>query len=340
MPERGEEAKAPARSFWSGTIAFGLVSIPVDLFTAVRARRTSMKMVDGQGRPLGREYRCPRDDEKLSAAEIVRGFEAEDGEMIVVTDEELESVAPEMSRDIELRRFVPLEQIPPMHYQRPYFLAPSGRSAKAYHLLAMTMEQTGRVGVGTFVMRGHQYLVAVLSDGGVLRAETLRFADELRSPEDIGLTQPATAKAKDVKALAKAIDSLMRDALDIEELSDRYAEEIRTLAEAKEKKHEDVVHLAAAAEDEDEEAGGADVIDLASLLRARLKGKTKVKPVAAGPSAAPPAHRARPKAKVTHIDRLEKLSREALYDRAQKLDVPGRSKMGRKQLIAAIRKAG
>lgn len=340
MPERGGEGKAPARSFWSGTITFGLVNIPVDLFAAVRARRTSMKMVDGKGRALGREYHCPRDDRKLSADDIVRGFETEDGEMIVVTDEELEAAAPEMSRDIELRRFVPLAQIPPAHYQRPYFLAPSGRSAKAYHLLAMTMEKTGCVGIGTFVMRGHQYLVAVLSEGGVLRAETLRFADELRSPADIGLPKPGKAKAKDVKALTKAMDALMHDALDVDEMADRYAGEIRELVEAKEKKHEDVVHIAAGAEDEDDEAAaGAEVIDLAKLLRARLKGKTKVAPVASETPGGRSAHRARPKAKVTHIDRLEQLSREALYDRAQKLDVPGRSKMGRKQLIAALRKA-
>ena len=117
----------------------------------------------------------------------MRGYETDSGKMIVITDEEFESVAPEMSGDIELRNFVPLEQIPPIYFNRPYFLAPAGKSAKAYHLLTATMEKTKRVGIGSFVMRGHEYLVAIIADNGVLRADTLRYADEIRTPESIGL---------------------------------------------------------------------------------------------------------------------------------------------------------
>ena len=145
-----------------------------------------MKMVDAKGRPLGREYYSD-EDEHLTQEELVRGYETEKGKRIVITDEELESVAPEMTRDIELRRFVPRGQIPPPYFNRPYFLAPSGRSQKAYQRPARTMERTGRAAIGTLVMRGHQHLVAILSDGNVLRAETLRFADEIRSPQAVGL---------------------------------------------------------------------------------------------------------------------------------------------------------
>jgi DNA end-binding protein Ku len=169
-----EEAGAPVRSMWSGTITFGLVSIPVDLLSAVRPRQTAMKLVDKSGHALGREYHCSKEGKQLNHDELIRGYETDDGKMVVITDEEFESVAPEMSGDIELRGFVPLEQIPPMYFQKPYFLAPSGKSAKAYNLLTATMEKTGRVGVGSFVMRGHEYLVAIVSDNGVLRADTLR----------------------------------------------------------------------------------------------------------------------------------------------------------------------
>src|ERR1700753_657075 len=161
--------RAPAagvRAFWSGTISFGLVSIPVDFYAAARARQNAMKLVDAEGHPLGRQYAREGEDKPLASDEIVRGFETDDGKMIVVTDQELESAAPETSRDIELYRFVPLEQIPPSYFVRPYFLAPGDRSAKAYTLLARTMADAGKVGIGRLVMRGHEYLVAIIAEGG------------------------------------------------------------------------------------------------------------------------------------------------------------------------------
>jgi DNA end-binding protein Ku len=276
LPERGERQASAVRAFWSGTITFGLVSIPVDLFAATRGRRTSMKMVDTKGRPLGREY-YSEGDEHLTQDELVRGYETDEGEMVVVTDEELESIAPEMTRDIELRRFVPRGDIPPPYFNRPYFLAPSGKSQKAYQLLARVMEETGRAGIGTFVMRGHQHLVAILADGGMLRAETLRFADELRSPEDIGLPRRAKPAPKEVKQYTDAIESLTRKELDMDELSDRYAAELEELAEKKAKKGKDLVDPRG--ESEEEEEGGAEVIDLMKILKQRL-GAAAPKPAA------------------------------------------------------------
>jgi DNA end-binding protein Ku len=267
LPEREHRQSAGPRAFWSGTITWGLVSIPVDLFPAIRARQTSMKMVDAKGRPLGRES-YSEEDAHLTQEELVRGYPTDEGEMVVVTDEELESVAPEMTRDIELRMFVPREQIPPPYFNRPYFLAPSGRSQKAYQLLAQTMSETGRVGIGTFVMRGKQYLVAILSEGNVLRAETLRFASELRSPKDIGLPKRTKAAKKDAKRFADAIESLTRDKLDMDELSDEYAAALRELAEKKAAKGKDVVD--AGGEPEEVEEGGAEVIDLMKVLKQRL----------------------------------------------------------------------
>lgn len=274
MPERAARQGSPVRAFWSGTLTFGLVSIPVELFSGVRARHTAMKMVDVQGRPLGREYYSEEHESRLGPQDLVRGYETDEGKRVVVTDEELDAIAPEMSRDIELRRFVPKEQIPPAYYQRPYFLAPSGGSAKAYHLLVQTMQKTGRTGIGTFVMRGHQYLVAILSDGNVLRAETLRFASELRSAQDVGLPKPVKPPAKEVKQLSDAIASLTRDTLDMDELSDETARAIEHLVAVKEKKHEDIVDTSGA-EAEEEDEGGAEVIDLMKLLRERVGAGAK-----------------------------------------------------------------
>jgi DNA end-binding protein Ku len=254
----------------------------------------------------------------------VRAYELDSGRRIVVTDEELASVAPEMSRDIELRRFVPFDQIPVTYYDRPYFLAPSGKSTKAYHLLVQTMERAGRAGIGSFVMRGHEYLVAIIADGGVLRAETLRFADELRTPEDLGLPKRGKASAKKTAGYAKQIKKLRQASLDMDELEDRYAEKIEALAGDKQKKGIDVVEPPA--EGEDESGEGAEVVDLMSLLKRRLSGDVRVTSADAGRGRAADG-------------KLEDLTRAALYERAQTMKVPGRSRMDKKELVAAIRKA-
>jgi DNA end-binding protein Ku len=266
-----EEAGAPVRSMWSGTITFGLVSIPVDLLSAVRPRQTAMKLVDKSGHALGREYHCSKEGKELDNDELVRGYETDEGKMVVITDEEFESVAPEMSGDIELRGFVPLEQIPPMYFQKPYFLAPSGKSAKAYNLLTATMEKTGRVGVGSFVMRGHEYLVAIVADNGVLRADTLRYTDEIRTPESIGLPKVKKPAAGKVTQFGKAIDELQQSKLDMSELADRDAQALRELAESKQKKDQDVIHPRGL-EEADAEAteGSAQIIDLMEVLRKSL----------------------------------------------------------------------
>jgi DNA end-binding protein Ku len=256
---------------WSGTITFGLVSIPVDLLSAVRPRQTAMKLVDKSGHALGREYHCSKEGKELDNDELVRGYETDEGKMVVITDEEFESVAPEMSGDIELRGFVPLEQIPPMYFQKPYFLAPSGKSAKAYNLLTATMAKIGRVGVGSFVMRGHEYLVAIVSDNGVLRADTLRYTDEIRTPESIGLPKVKKPAAGKVTSFGKAIDALKETKLDMSELADLDAQALRELAESKQKKDEDVIHQRGL-EEADAEAteGSAQIIDLMEVLRKSL----------------------------------------------------------------------
>lgn len=272
-----ESSSARVRSLWSGTITFGLVSIPVDLLTAVRPRQTAMKLVDKNGHALGRQYHCSKEGRKLDNDELVRGYETDDGKMVVITDREFESVAPEMSADIELRSFVPLEQIPPLYFQKPYFLAPAGKSSKAYNLLAATMEKTGRVAIGSFVMRAHEYVVAIVSDNGVLRADTLRYSDEIRSPEDIGLPKRAKVPAAKVTQMTKAIDELAQDELDMSELQDREAEALLELAEAKKKHRDDVIHPTGAEEADPEAAGGAKIIDLMAVLRKSLSKSTVVR---------------------------------------------------------------
>jgi DNA end-binding protein Ku len=266
------------RALWSGTITFGLVSIPVDLLTAVRPRQTAMKLVDTEGHALGRQYHCSKEGKKLDYDDLVRGYETDDGKMVVITDKEFESVAPEMSADIELRSFVPVEQIPALYFQKPYFLAPAGKSAKAYVLLAETMARTGRVAIGSFVMRGHEYLVAIVPDNGVLRLDTLRYADEIRTPEAIGLPQRPKVAASKVTLFSKEIEALTHHELKIAELEDQDARKLQSLVESKQQQRDDVIHPKGAEAAEEAEAGeGAKVIDLMEVLRKSLSKSTIVR---------------------------------------------------------------
>jgi DNA end-binding protein Ku len=276
--EIAEETSGPrVRSFWSGTITFGLVSIPVDLLSAVRSRQTALKLIDAEGNALGRQYHCTKDGKKLDNEDLVRGYETEDGELVVITDEEFESVAPEMSPDINLRNFVPAEQIPPVYFEKPYFLAPAGKSAKAYNLLAATMQRTGRVGIGSFVMRAHEYLVAIVPDNGVLRADTLRYADEIRTPESIGLPKRAKVQSKLVSQFVNAMKELERDALSMAELEDREAEELQELVKKKQKDKDNVIHQPELeTDDPDASEGGAQIIDLMAVLRRSLSKRAVV----------------------------------------------------------------
>src|SRR5687768_6620681 len=168
-------------------ITFGLVSVPVALYSASRSSGVRMRMTTEDGKLLKRRYICPEEDRLLESEEIVRAYEQGPDEFVVMSDEELAKIAPKKSREIELERFVDRSQIDLRYFERSYFLAPDRETTKPYRLLARVMEETDRVGVGTFIMRGKPHLVAILSDQGILRAQTLRFQQEVRSPESVGL---------------------------------------------------------------------------------------------------------------------------------------------------------
>lgn len=350
--EDREEQHAGPRPFWSGTISFGLVSVPVDLYPAVRSNRVPLRMLGPEGQPLQRRYFCSADGQPLAYDDLVRGYERDDGSYTVVTDEELDALEPRKSRDIDLRRFVKREEIPPELLERPYVLAPSGDSTKAYHLLAQTMEQSGRAGIATFVMRGKEYLAAIFAEGGLLRAHTMRFIDELRTPDDVGLPAVPTVAASERKAAEAALARLEKDDVDTRALHDDYADALRELAERKRAEGTDVIEVEEAPPEDEEEA--ADVIDIMSVLKermgaargpARAAGREKAQPTRRGGAAEPPSV-ARAEDKNGSGRRgpkradLERLSKKELYVQAQQLEVPNRSQMSKDELVAAIRRAG
>jgi DNA end-binding protein Ku len=263
--EPASERPEGVRPQWSGTLSFGLVSIPVDLYGATRGGGVALRMLAPDGTPLARRFYCPDDGEPVPYEHLVRGFEHAKGQHVVVTDEELEALAPEKSRDIDLRSFVERSALDPVYFERSFFLFPGGTSSKAYHLLAQVMESKGRAGIGSFVMRDREYVVAILADGGLLRAQTLRFSDQIRSIEGLKLPR-ARVKSADVERFAKAIRKHARDALDLEQLHDESADALRKLAQTKARSERNVVHA-----DVGEDAQSqAEIVDLMAVLQRSL----------------------------------------------------------------------
>ncbi|HYW71922.1 MAG TPA: Ku protein [Pyrinomonadaceae bacterium] len=265
----GDGVARSARPFWSGTLTFGLVSVPVDIYPGNRTNRAPLRMLSPEGEPLARRYYSEKTGKDLDDEQMVRGFEYDKDHFVIVTDEELERLAPEKSRDIDLRRFVPLADIPPLYFDRSYFLAPSEGSEKAYRLLSHTMDQEKLAGVATFVMRGKEYLVAIFPEHEILRAETMRFADEIRSPKEIGLPEKKKAAATAVKKFETLIEKHSDRRLSLKELKDERTAKLLKLVERKRKQHKDVVEVEAP-----EEAPGK-VVDLMEALKKSLAGKRK-----------------------------------------------------------------
>jgi DNA end-binding protein Ku len=321
MAKEPDEEAETLKPLWSGVVTFGLVSVPVSLFPAIRSTTLRLRMVDAQGNFLERRFFGADDSKALDAGDLVRGYELEKDHFVLVEDDELEALDPEKSREIDLVQFVDLKALSPLYFERSYFLVPDGSTTKAYRLLAEILSQEKRAGIATFVMRGKEYLCAIIGQKGILRAETLRFADEVRSPEAIGLPSPVAAAAADVAQFTKAIKALKAKTLDRAELEDRRTAGIVKLAEKKLRSGTDVVP--ASDEAEDVEESSTNVVDLMEVLRERLRGKLCER---AGPARSP--------RKGTGA--LESKNKTELYKMAQSKDVCGRSAMSKAELIDAL----
>jgi DNA end-binding protein Ku len=226
-------------------------------------------MLGPEGEPLARRYYSQKTEKDLDSDEMLRGFEIEKEKYVIVTDEELDRLAPKKGRDIDLRRFVKQKTIPPLYFDRSYFLTPGKGSDKAYRLLADTMAAGDLAGIATFVMRGKEYLVSIFPENGILRAETMRFADELRSPKEVGLPE----KKKVAKAAVTKFENLIKKhsarQLKLSDLKDEKTEALLKLVKKKKSTRKNVVKVEAPAEDEGK------VVDLMEVLKRSLSGKRK-----------------------------------------------------------------
>ncbi len=304
-----------ARTLWSGSLSFGLVNVPVRLTSAARDLDLHFRQLhEKDGAAIEQRRYCSEEETEVEWEEVGRGYELDDGEQIVLTDEELASVEPRKTRTISVEAFVDLEDVDPIYFDHPWFLTPKGESEgtlRAYQLLVDVMESTDRAALGRFVMRTKEYLVLVRPRDGLLALTTLRFHDEVRSTDEIAPGGRKPAKGKIEGAIA-VIESLSTE-WEPERYTDLYRERLQGVIEDKKKGKR-----IKAPELEEEPKPAPDLMAaLQDTLDRMGSGK-------------------RPSRAAGNGGGLEKLSREELYERAQKEKVPGRSKMSKDELIEAL----
>jgi DNA end-binding protein Ku len=302
-----------ARALWSGSISFGLVNVPVRLYSAVQEHKLQFHLLHTKDdSPIGYQKVCKLEDKPVPDDEIAKAFEFK-GEYVYMEDEDFETARTEGYRSIEITDFVPYEEIDPIYFAKTYFVGAEEGSEKVYSLLVRAMEDSKLAAIAKFVMRDRQYLGCLRVRDGVITLEQMYFADEIRPAEEL---KSATGRvsAEELNMAERLIDSF-RGKFQPEKYEDTYRDALYDIIKAKRAGKE--VHVAAEPEEEAPP-------DLLEALRASLQ--------AAGGSRRP-ARRARSNGG------LEGLSKAELDERAKKAKIPGRSKMSKDELIEALSEA-
>lgn len=222
------------RPIWSGSISFGLVNIPVKLFSAVRDRDVHFHMLSKDGHcRLRRKLVCPDTGEEFEFRDTARGFEIAPDEYVVVSDKELDSLKPESGREIAISDFVELSEIDPVFYDRPYFVVPDEKGRHAYRLLFESMLRSQKVGIARFVMRQKEYLAALRPTQDIICLETMRFMDEVVPVEEV-IEDVARGKVneREMEAAQRLIEALVNK-FEPSKYRDEYREKVEALIERK-----------------------------------------------------------------------------------------------------------
>jgi DNA end-binding protein Ku len=225
-----------ARAIWSGSISFGLLNVPVKLYSAVARRGIALREIrDSDSARIKHRRVAEGTDEEVPFENIVKAFEITPGRYVPIGKEEMAALAPEKTRAIDVLDFVDLEQIDPIYFDSPYYLGPAEGAEKAYSLLAKAMETSGKVAIARFVFRNKEHLAAIRSTGGTLTLTTMRFADEVVSPDELEDVLPAKAPKvarKEQQMAEQLIDSLSTE-FDPGAYRDEYREQLMSLIERK-----------------------------------------------------------------------------------------------------------
>jgi DNA end-binding protein Ku len=313
-PRRGGNTRRmPPRAVWSGTISFGLVTVPVRLYGAIQDHTLHFNYIhQPDGSRIGYEKICKAEGKPVPDEEIVRAFEYEKGEYVVMTDEDFEAAKVEGNRTIDIRDFVPYEQIDPILFRHSYYVAPDDGGERTYVLLRNAMEEAGLAGIAKFVMRDRQNLGCLRVRDGLLTLEQMYFADEVRPVEEIAPSADVEVDERELTMARQLIDAFAGD-FEPEKYRDTYRDTLCEIIKAKREGEEIVTEPRAEPEQP---------TDLMAALRASIAA----------------AQKRREPAPARDGD-LEELSKNELYDRAKEADIPGRSQMTREELLEALRAA-
>jgi DNA end-binding protein Ku len=224
-----------AHAIWSGAINFGLVTIPVKLYTAVRSDdlRFNFLHKKDSGR-IYNERHCSICDEKVEYADLVRGYEYEKGHYVTITDDDLKAVRPEATQSVQIVEFVELDQINPMFFDTPYYLEPEKKGRHAYALLRDALIESGRVAIARVVIRSREHIAAVKPNGEALVLELMHFADELVEQKNFDFPALNEKVADAEKKVAKLlIDTMSVEQFKPEEFHDKYKEDVLAMIEAR-----------------------------------------------------------------------------------------------------------
>jgi DNA end-binding protein Ku len=225
-----------ARAIWSGSISFGLLNVPVKLYSAVARRNIALREIrESDSARIKHRRVAEGTDEEVPYDEIIKAYEITPGQYVPLSKDEMASMAPEKTRAIEVLDFVDLDEIDPIYFDSPYYLGPADGAEKAYSLLAKAMEASGKVAIARFVFRNKEHLAAIRTSGGVLTLTTMRFADEVVPASELEEVLPDKAPkvAKKEQQMAEQLIESLSTSFDPAAYRDEYREQLLGLIERK-----------------------------------------------------------------------------------------------------------
>lgn len=287
------------RSLWKGAISFGLVNIPVVLYSAENRNSFDLTMLDRRNmKPVGFKRYNKETGKDVPWGEIVKGYEYEKERYVVLTDEDFRRANVEATQTVDIQNFVDAEDIAPTYFETPYYLAPDRRGEKGYALLRETLKQTNKVGVATVVIRTRQYIAALIPDGDVIVLNTLRYANELKSSKDLDVSshnlKTAGVTPREVEMAAKLVEE-MTDSWNPEKYRDTYHEDLMTLIEKRIKAGQ--TEVVTEPEEEEKKPKQAEVVDLMALLKRSVQEKGQSPKKSSRPKRAAGRHERAPRRK-------------------------------------------
>ena len=271
----GEEKKSGRRALWRGAVSFGLVFIPVHLYSAARESTLDLDLLDSRDfSPVGYQRYNKRTGKVVEWADIVKGYQHRKGEYVALSDEDFRQANVEASQTIDIESFADRADITPEYFEQPYYLEPSAGGDKTYALLREAMAKSGKMAIGSFVMRSRQHLCALLAEDRVLLLNTLRFAEEIRPASELDLP-PAAAKAAKISSAELSMATRLIEEMTSAWKPDRYKDSYRQdlMRRIREKIRKRQTHVLTPAAEPEAEPRSAEIIDLTAILRKSLQSR-------------------------------------------------------------------